>query len=213
MSATGASPRDRLLDAAETRFRRYGFRHASVETITRAAGTGKGSLYLHYRSKEELYLEVVARAAAEFVDEATRRIAAVETAPAQLGALVEAAIEHYESDDLLRASIVGDDELVSGAVADLASDMQQARVTPLIEQTLRAGQAEGSIRPDLDPHRTAIVLFEIGWAIVRRHLEHRLPIPLAEALSTLNDIVGRGTMQPTRRGAAASSGSDSTSKT
>ena len=197
MRTTELSPRDRLLDAAEKRFRRFGFRHTSVESITRSAGTGKGSLYLHYRSKDDLFLDVVARAVNAFVDAATGRMRDIDSAPEQLSALVETAVEHYETDDLLRAILVGDDDLVSGPVTHLAGELQRERICDLIERTLRAGQAEGTIRPELDPYRTAIVLFEIGWAVVRRHLEGRLDLPLADALATLNDIVGRGTMRRT----------------
>ena len=80
-------------------------------------------------------------------------------------------------------------------VARLADDAQRERITLLIEQTIETGQDEGTVRPELDAGASAIVLYEIGWAIVRRHLERRLPLPLDEALSTLNAIVGRSTMQ------------------
>lgn len=196
MRSAEATPRDRLLDAADARFRRFGFRHSSVEAITRSAGTGKGSLYLHYASKEELYLDVVGRAVAGFVDAASAAMEQFDVAPARLRALVETAIDHYGNDELLRAILVGDDELVSGPVAHPADDLQRSRITALIEQTIEDGQSEGSIRLGLDPRSSAIVLYEIGWAIVARHLEGKLPIPLAEALATLNDIVGRGTTQP-----------------
>lgn len=188
------STRDRLRAAADARFRRFGFRHTSVEAITRAAGTGKGSLYLHYRSKEALYLDVVGHAVAGFVAGAAEAMGQVETASAQLRALVEAAIDHYGDDELLRAILVGDDDLVSGPVAHLADDVQRERITALISETIADGQDQGFIRAELEPEPAAIVLYECGWAIVRRHLEGRLPIPLDQALSTLNGIVGLGTL-------------------
>lgn len=198
MANVEISPRQQLLEAAEARFRRFGFRHSSVEAITRAAGTGKGSLYLHYRSKEELYLDVVARAVDNFVDEATSRMRSSDIAPARLSTLVQAAIDHYGQDDLLRASLIGDDDLVNRPLAEHAGNLQRARITELIEQTLRDGQAEGTIRPDLDPAPAAIILFETGWAIVHRHIEGRLQLPLPQALATLNEIIGRGTIHTTR---------------
>lgn len=203
MGTAETSTRGRLLAAADSRFRRFGFRHSSVEAITRAAGTGKGSLYLHFSSKEALYLDVVGHAVTGFVNEATSAMTEVETAPARLRALVETAIDYYGNDDLLCAILIGDDDLVTGPVARLADDLQRDRITQLIEHTIEVGQQEGTLRQGLDPKASATVLYEIGWAIVRRHLEGRLALPLGEALSTLNDIVGRGTMERVDRAEAS----------
>ncbi len=188
--------RQRLLDAASTRFRRLGPRHASVASITAAAGTGKGSLYLHYASKEELYLDTVRQAVETFLDSAEAAMTQVDSAPMRLHALVEMATIHYERDDLLSAPLLDDRDLVGAAAASLARQLQRDRITELIEQTLRDGQSEGTIRGEIDAAASAAVLFEIGWAIVRSHLLGDLPLPLAEALETLNAIVGRGTMAP-----------------
>lgn len=185
--------RERLLDAASQRFRRFGLRHTSVESITSAAGTGKGSLYLHYASKEALYLETVRTAVERFLDAAAEAMAQAGSAPLRLRALVDVAISHYERDDLLSAPLLDDRELIDAAAAALARQLQRERITTLIEATLSEGQRQGTIRAELDPTTAAAVLFEIGWAIVRSHLTGELPLPLGEALHALNDIVGNGT--------------------
>lgn len=193
MSVREGVPRERLLDAASVRFRRFGVRRTSVESITAAAGTGKGSLYLHFPSKEALYLDVVGRAVEVFLDAATEAMAGTAAAPQRLRALVEVAIEHYEREDLLSAPLLDDGDLLAPAVAALARRLQRERITALIEATLVAGQREGTIRAELSPAAAAAVLFEVGWAVVRSHLSGELPLPLAEALRSLNDIVGHGT--------------------
>ena len=53
------TPKDRLIAAAATTFHRFGYRRTTVEDITKAAGIGKGSLYLHFTSKKQAYLAVV----------------------------------------------------------------------------------------------------------------------------------------------------------
>ncbi len=115
------------------------------------------------------------------------------SAPLRLRVLVELATIHYERDDLLSASLLDDRDLVGIEAGALARQLQRRRITALIEQTLLQGQAEETIRPDLDATMTAAVLFEVGWAIVRSHLNGDLPLPLADALATLNTIVGYGT--------------------
>lgn len=51
--------RGRLIDAGAAAFSRVGFDRASVEEIAVAAGVGKGTVYLYFESKEELFLSVL----------------------------------------------------------------------------------------------------------------------------------------------------------
>ena len=53
--------RDRVVQAALDQFHRVGFNGGSVEDITDLAGVPKGSFYNHFKSKEELAVEVIDR--------------------------------------------------------------------------------------------------------------------------------------------------------
>ena len=148
MSVRQDDARERLLDAATQRFRRFGTRHTSVESITTAAGTGKGSLYLHYQSKEELYLATVRHAVDGFLEAAATAMHPDQPAPSRLRSLVEVAIAHYERDGLLAAPFLDDRELLDDRAATLARQLQRERVTDLIRTTLIDGQRAGTIRRD-----------------------------------------------------------------
>jgi AcrR family transcriptional regulator len=55
------TPRDRILDAAMTVFRRHGFRRSSIEETADAAGLTRQALYHHFKSKEALFRAVIER--------------------------------------------------------------------------------------------------------------------------------------------------------
>src|SRR4026208_1919478 len=57
-----------LLDAAERLLLRHRYRRVTVEDLAREAGIGKGSVYLHFDSKEEVALAVVNRWSARGFD-------------------------------------------------------------------------------------------------------------------------------------------------
>lgn len=198
--AAPAPAKDRLVAAAEAQFRRFGYRRTTVEDVTREAGTGKGSFYLHFATKEEAYLAVVEASLARFLDRAQALLAAPGPVPQRLRALVGATAEHYGADELLRASLFGaaaggpGSGLVDGAVARRAADIQRTSIRALLADTLTAGQVEGSIRAALDASAAAAVLFEAGWAIVRAELEGTADLPLPVALAALNEITGLGIM-------------------
>ncbi len=53
--------RERLLDAGEKIFTRFGLRKARIEDIAKDAGIAKGSFYAFFPSKEELFLALLER--------------------------------------------------------------------------------------------------------------------------------------------------------
>jgi AcrR family transcriptional regulator len=186
------APEQRLIDAAEAQFRRFGYRRTTVEDITGGAGTGKGSLYLHFASKQAIYMAVVEASLERFVAGASKLLERSGSVPERLRALVQLTLEHYGEDELLHASLFGGGSLVDGDVSRRAADIQRDRIRSLLHELLRIGQAEGSVRADLDLDAAALVLFEIGWAVVRSELEGEGGLPLDRALNTLNQIVGLG---------------------
>ena len=53
--------KDAILDATDRLLARFGYRKMTVEDIATEAGIGKGTIYLHFSSKEELVLSHIDR--------------------------------------------------------------------------------------------------------------------------------------------------------
>lgn len=73
--------RQRLLDAAARVFAEVGFDAASVEAVCEAAGYTRGAFYSNFASKEELFLELCARAAAAQIAAVRAAVADFASAP------------------------------------------------------------------------------------------------------------------------------------
>jgi AcrR family transcriptional regulator len=58
---TYADVRAKIVQAAQERLWHYGFRKTTIEEIAADAGIGKGTIYLHFSSKEEIALEIMAQ--------------------------------------------------------------------------------------------------------------------------------------------------------
>ncbi|MBS1724543.1 MAG: TetR/AcrR family transcriptional regulator [Armatimonadetes bacterium] len=52
---------DEIVDVADALFERYGYQKTTVDEIAREAGIGKGTVYLHFASKEEIGIAWVDR--------------------------------------------------------------------------------------------------------------------------------------------------------
>lgn len=76
--AAGEDPikREQILDGAHRVFMRLGFDAASMNDVTREAGVSKGTLYVYFANKEDLFTAIIERQRATFI--ATMRMALAE---------------------------------------------------------------------------------------------------------------------------------------
>jgi AcrR family transcriptional regulator len=105
--------KDAILDATDRLLARYGYRKMTVEDIANEAGIGKGTIYLHFSSKEEVVLSHVDRIVDRLKEQHLEVIARSEnTAPDRIRQMLLArvlfrfdSIQHYTQslNDLLAA--------------------------------------------------------------------------------------------------------------
>jgi AcrR family transcriptional regulator len=75
----GIDKRDRILDAAQHLFVRYGVKRTSIDEVAREAGIAKGTVYLSFKSKAELFAAIADRLCASTLADVQR--IALETTP------------------------------------------------------------------------------------------------------------------------------------
>ncbi len=78
-----------ILDAAFTTFAEHGLASARLDDIARRAGVSKGTIYLYFPSKEDLFREVVRATVGDAIDDVARRLNGP-TATDDLNAFMEA---------------------------------------------------------------------------------------------------------------------------
>ena len=52
---------ERILDAATALLVRWGYRKTTIDDVAREAGVGKGTIYLHWKDKNELFRTAIWR--------------------------------------------------------------------------------------------------------------------------------------------------------
>jgi AcrR family transcriptional regulator len=112
-TAVTSGTREAILDAVDILLARYGYRKMTIDDVATEAGVGKGTIYLHFESKEELVLShvdrIVDRVVARMAEIAASRAAWPEQARRMLRERVLMrfdAVQHYrESLSELLASI------------------------------------------------------------------------------------------------------------
>lgn len=64
--------RESILDATDRLLARYGYQKMTIDDLAREVGIGKGSVYLHFKSKEEIALSHVDRIIERLCDKLNR---------------------------------------------------------------------------------------------------------------------------------------------
>lgn len=65
---------NRILDAASTLILRWGYSKTTIDDIARQAGVAKGTIYLHWKTREELFAALLHRERLEFARDFRQRI-------------------------------------------------------------------------------------------------------------------------------------------
>lgn len=164
---------NRMLDAAGDLLLAHGYRKVTVDDVARRAGVGKGTVYLHWPSKLELFAAVLVRDAVGITEDL---LAAMRADPAEvlLHRSLRTTYLLVMRRPFARALYTGDQELV-GAVAtdskiglDLAA--RKAETTP---ELLRGLHRHGLLVDDPDTDRDLqfrLSASTVGFFLADRYL-------------------------------------------
>ena len=156
MASEPPSSREKILDVAEALFARRGYTGVGLREVALAAGLGKSSLFHHFRSKTQLYCEVLARVL-ERIREPLDVVLESSDDPARkldrcVDALVDSLAEHPPTARLLLRSLFEEDDLAPGVPEVLAVDQTLSEILERLQRLLRAGVEAGVFRPVSVPH-------------------------------------------------------------
>ncbi len=143
----GEQTRRAVLDAADVRFGRDGFRATSVADVARDAGVGGTVPYAYFANKEALFLAALDDDAAAVMQEGLVRLTSADRPPQWREQLVLTLIDALDRHPLARRVLAGLEPEVTDRVQDIPAMLELRKA--VVEQ-LRADQAAGLVRTDVD---------------------------------------------------------------
>ncbi len=158
----GALTRQRLLDAAEGVFAELGYHDASVVKITEAAGVAQGTFYLYFRSKQELFDELV-RDLNRRVRRAMKAASSVGTTRVEAELLGFRAFFRFTAEHPALYRIIRQAEFVSPG----SLRYHYERLSAGYVEGLTRASADGEVGP-VDPEVTAWALMGMGELVGMR---------------------------------------------
>ncbi|MFD3809028.1 TetR/AcrR family transcriptional regulator [Streptomyces sp. NPDC058619] len=156
-----------VLDAAAAQFRVHGFAGTSTEQLCEAAGVRRSSLYNTFISKDELFVRALERYVGSIRERQTAILASSDFRGGdRLRALLDVVIaeerearseDHAAGCMVVHAFMNPDLRERDERIARILDRDLRERLA-LLGDAIRAGQLDGSISPDADPERGALVV-------------------------------------------------------
>ena len=169
---------DALLESARDEFARRGLENARVEDIARRARLSKGAFYLHFRTKDDAFREILQRFLGAMEEQAARRHDAEQRFRESSGARPPELAERLDfecSCDVEMLELMWRNRklvaVIDGAGGHRFSrtlrDFRE-RMRAIVSRNLADSQASGHLRPEIDPAVTSDVVVGTYEAYVRR---------------------------------------------
>lgn len=173
-----ADKREAILGAATKVFAKKGYFSSKVADIAGEAGIADGTVYLYFKSKDDILHSIFDRAMAEFIAEGKKELSTLNDPEARLRRIAELHLETLSADrDLaivfqveLRGSIKFMQEFSAAGFAEYLD---------VIRKTIADGQSAGIFRTDVKPVIAAKILYGSLDEMVTNWILSKKPYSLA----------------------------------
>jgi TetR/AcrR family transcriptional regulator, fatty acid metabolism regulator protein len=188
--------RDRILKAAVKVFARNGFHATRVSEVAKAAGVADGTIYLYFKSKEELLFSLFEDRVNKLLTFMREELPKEPDAPSQLRALINMQLGLLEGERDLAEVITVILRQSTKLMKEYAAPHFNAYLDA-IAKIIVEGQTSGAFRSDVSPHIAARAVFgaldgiTLTWALGRAEQG-----ALARAANQLADVLLRGLAPP-----------------
>ena len=173
--------RQAILEAARTVFARKGYAGTGVEDIADQAGIGKGTIYLYFASKEQIYLAALLEEARKLDAESRKAMAAADRWQDKLRAFVEVRLRYFdEHQDFMRIYMTEFRSMcMLGRPAHGELHRLAERCEAQLAQMFAAASGRGEIR-EVDPELAALTVSDMIRGLMERRLR-QLGRPVGQA--------------------------------
>jgi TetR/AcrR family fatty acid metabolism transcriptional regulator len=168
----GGDKRERILSAAVRVFAKNGFYATRVSEVAKAAGVADGTIYLYFKSKEELLVSLFEDRVERLLSYMKKELPKNASAKERLRAVIEMQLGLLEGERDLAEVIT----VILRQSTKLMKEYAHPRFLAYLDSIARIiqeGQASGEFRKDMSPHLVARATFgaldgvALTWALGR----------------------------------------------
>ena len=188
----------RILDAASSLILRWGYNKTTIDDVARQAGVAKGTIYLHWNTRDELFAALIHRERLAMSADLRARIAADPAGGTLHGVLKHSALALMQR-PLLKALLLGDPAIVGKLASSEHSSAAFAERMGGFGVYLAFLRERGLLRADLSAEQQLLVFSAIfaGFFLAAPLLPPELRRP-DEEVAGLMALTAQRVLEPDR---------------
>lgn len=182
-----------ILEAARRIFARLSYAATNVEEIAKEAGMAKGTVYLYFKSKEEILAAVLASDLKCLIDKTIDGMSAAKTFAERLTVFLNLRLDYLQhNQDFLRicfdefGSRCSRSKLISEVI-----DKPFKRGFDFMSQCLEQAIARGELR-EIPVEPAALAIFDLARGFAERHLSGWAQLSLQEDVAFTHSLILNG---------------------
>jgi AcrR family transcriptional regulator len=181
-----------ILESARKVFAQKGFADATMDEIAAAAGLAKGTLYLYFESKRDVYLKTLQCGSAELLEQVKTNMQAAEGLRTKIRSFLATRAKYAEENrDFYKIYLTEFSNVTHPAsINEEFRDLHRRQVQTL-GQALRDGIERGEIR-QVDIEATAFTIQDMARSLITRRLLGWSETGVEEDIDFLCDLIWRG---------------------
>jgi AcrR family transcriptional regulator len=181
----------RILDAAAALLVRFGYRKTTIDDVAREAGVGKGTIYLHWKDKNELFRASIWREQQRYTEELQRRLAS-DPQGGLLHRITVHAMLAALSNPLMTAILSGNSDIFNGFLGAYDQDFLNQLLGDTDSYIVELQRA-GLVRSDIPAPVITYLLTALKFGIINTpDVMSREHVPRMEQLAeALSDLIRR----------------------
>lgn len=195
MRAKQADKHQRILDAAVRIFARRGFFQAKVSEIAREAGVADGTVYLYFKSKDDLLISIFEVKMRDVIEQFREAVSALPDAPSRLARLVALHLGGFQANPDLAAVFQVELRQSYRFMREYPKGELKAYLD-LIGEILEQGRREGVFRVDLPVSLMKRFVFGAIDEIVSTWVMSGMKYDLGGAAGQLMELFLTGIAEP-----------------
>ncbi len=196
--------KQQILDAAEKRFAHYGYKRTVIDDIVSDVGLAKGSFYLYFKSKEDIFRRVIDRNRMEVLENIRHVVGEDDSPTDKLRRLVRTFVRDIDNFPVLSRFIARDPDL--GLPPEMAIDDEEScRQRHLVADEalgglIAEGIRRGEFRGDIDTAAAVSIIVSFFHIHIHNRRHHFVKIDIETFMEQLLDILFDGIRSRTQSG-------------
>lgn len=182
--------RQKVIEAAIQSFSMFGYKGTTMDKVAKLADVGKGTIYLYFASKDELFHHILAGIAEEIRNVAEEALAGQRPFFEELEQAIRQVLQFRSKHELLVKLALEAKALGTTKVLEGLEGIDNA-VIRFLSGELRRGQEQGDVA-DCNPEVVAYVMLRTYFSLVTEYANRMAPISDEEIQQTFHQVFVRG---------------------